>query len=51
MDTWRQVDVVGGLGPTGRPHKGPTWPPRCHLGIGHNTDPWELLHKLSHALI
>jgi hypothetical protein len=47
----KQVDVVGGLGPfghTGQPHmgtaRGAMWP--CHV-----TDPWELLHKPSHALI
>ena len=48
---WTWQEALGALGPTDRPHKCVAQPPKCHLGTGHITDPWELLHKLSHALI
>jgi len=48
---WTWQEALGTLGLTDRPHKGAARPPKCHLGTGHVTDPWEMLHKLSHALI
>ena len=44
-------ETLGPHGPTGQPHKGAAQLHKGHLGTGHITDPWELLHKLSHALI
>ena len=48
---WMWQEALGPLGNTGRLHNGTAQPPKCHLGTGHVTNPWELLHKLSYALI